>query len=128
MGQIAAVEPLRLIARIPSPAVIELMLMGSSLRISAADAQRAHLVNEVVAPGRLLDRAMEIARGIAIQSPTAVRTSLEFIRGYPRRQVTDDVVAGWRAVEQQWSHPDATEGPRAFAEKRPPRWSAAQMT
>ncbi|HET6965085.1 MAG TPA: hypothetical protein VFH58_09970, partial [Acidimicrobiales bacterium] len=29
---------------------------------------------------------------------------------------------GWEAVQDQWSHPDAVEGPQAFLERRPPDW------
>jgi E-phenylitaconyl-CoA hydratase len=30
---------------------------------------------------------------------------------------------GWALLRMHWGHPDFTEGPRAFAEKREPRWA-----
>jgi hypothetical protein len=32
------------------------------------------------------------------------------------------MAAGWDAVQVQWHHPDSVEGPRAFAERREPKW------
>jgi E-phenylitaconyl-CoA hydratase len=29
---------------------------------------------------------------------------------------------GWDLLMAHWGHPDFEEGPRAFAEKRPPEW------
>jgi enoyl-CoA hydratase/carnithine racemase len=127
MGQVAAVEHLRLVAKLPAPAIVQLMLLGAGYRMSAEQAHAAHLVTEVVPADRLLERALELARGVAAQSPTAVRVSLEFIRNFLRRQVAEDVEVAWRAVEQQRLHPDAAEGPRAFAEKRAPHWASTAV-
>jgi enoyl-CoA hydratase/carnithine racemase len=127
MGQVSAVEHLRLVAKLPAPAIVRLMLLGSSYRMSAEEAKAAHLITEVVPAERLQARALELAHVIAGQSPTAVRVSLGFIRNFLRRQVAEDVEAAWHAVDLQRSHPDAAEGPRAFAEKRPPRWATVAL-
>ncbi|HEX2486551.1 MAG TPA: hypothetical protein VHQ66_14680, partial [Myxococcota bacterium] len=29
----------------------------------------------------------------------------------------------WALLRLHWAHPDFEEGPRAFAERRPPRWN-----
>lgn len=124
MGQVSAVEHLRLVAKLPSSQIVQLMLLGSSYRMTAEQAKAAHLVTEVVPAAQLVARALELAHGVAAQSPTAIRTSLAFIRDFLRRQVAEDVEAAWKAVELQRLHPDAAEGPRAYAEKRPPRWAS----
>jgi len=49
-------------------------------------------------------------------SKQAVWGSLE--RGYG-----DALESAWALLRLHWSHPDFTEGPRAFSEKRPPRWN-----
>jgi hypothetical protein len=30
---------------------------------------------------------------------------------------------GWELLKSHWAHPDFDEGPKAFADKRPPRWN-----
>ena len=36
--------------------------------------------------------------------------------------LTDACKAGAKELMAMWGHPDQTEGPQAFAEKREPRW------
>ncbi len=39
-------------------------------------------------------------------------------RGY-----SEALERAWELLRSHWSHPDFLEGPRAFAEKRPPEWN-----
>jgi enoyl-CoA hydratase/carnithine racemase len=90
--------------------------------MSAQGALAANLVSEVVPAAELMPRAAAVARMIAAQSPTAVRETLRILRRRAREPVEAELRDAWAAVIRQWSHPDAIEGPRAFAEKRPARW------
>jgi len=36
---------------------------------------------------------------------------------------TEALERAWDLLRSHWSHPDFLEGPRAFAEKRAPRWN-----
>jgi enoyl-CoA hydratase/carnithine racemase len=90
--------------------------------MSAQRALAANLVSEVVAAGELMPRASAVAGMIAAQSPAAVRETLRILRRRARDPVARELSDAWAAVIRQWSHPDAIEGPRAFAERRPPRW------
>ena len=31
---------------------------------------------------------------------------------------------GWELLKSQWAHPEFEEGPKAFSEKRAPRWNS----
>jgi enoyl-CoA hydratase/carnithine racemase len=123
VGQVSAMEPLFLVRKVPYPVVAKLVLLGSSYRMTAQEALRAGLVDEVLEPDALLPRANELARVIAQQSPAAVRESLRVLRRYARSLIADQLDDGWSAAYGHFSHPDGTEGPLAFLEKRPPIWA-----
>ena len=71
----------------------------------------------------LLDRAHELARMIAAQSPTAVRRTLALLRRRTRAQVDDLLPDAWAAIGEMWTHPDVAEATAARAEGRAPRWA-----
>jgi enoyl-CoA hydratase len=95
------------------------------LTAEAFSAERAlalGLLNEIVEPDRLMERSFEWAARILANGPLAVRATKEsVIRGlsvtlreaYKIEQELSQVV---------FASEDAKEGPKAFAEKRPPEW------
>ena len=101
-------------------AALKMILTGEM--ITAAEALRIGLVEEVVAPDQLLARGEQIARTIAAQAPLAVTKSLEAVHaGYdlPLRQALDleaSLFGLCCATE------DKAEGTKAFLEKRPAGW------
>jgi enoyl-CoA hydratase len=110
----------RLPRQIPYPFAMELLLTADMV-----DAQRAlamGLLNRVVASNELMDTAYDYAERIAANAPLAVSAtkqsavealSLDLESAYDNETWHSD-----RIFETE----DAKEGPRAFAEKRPPRW------
>ncbi|MHB1712542.1 MAG: enoyl-CoA hydratase-related protein, partial [Acidimicrobiales bacterium] len=80
------------------------------------------LLNEVCRPGELSDRVEEYARRITANGPLAVRKTKESVL----RGLATDMSEAYRIesaiAREVFSSQDATEGPRAFAEKRPPLW------
>jgi enoyl-CoA hydratase/carnithine racemase len=122
MGQVSGPPTVALASKVSVTAVAPLALCGSAYRMSAQRALAANLVSEVVPAAELMPRAAAVARMIAAQSPTAVRETLRILRRRAREPVEAELRDAWAAVIRQWSHPDAIEGPRAFAEKRPARW------
>jgi len=74
-GMAGASGVVRLGRHLAPTAALWLALTGQSF--SAEEALRQSLVNEIVAPGRLLERAREIAAIIASHPPIAVRVEME---------------------------------------------------
>jgi len=89
----------------------------------AAEAYRLGFVQAVVAAGRQLERALEIARTIAAQAPLAVRASLASSRRYAEHGplgMKDAMEAVQRGLAQT---ADAAEGVRSFVERRQARFT-----
>jgi len=111
----------RLARDLPMKDAMRLALTGA--RISAAEARRVSLVNEVVPRGAAVDRAKELAREIILCAPLAVEASKQVML---QSLAEPDLAAAMRrkypAAERMLASEDAIEGPRAFAEKRAPRW------
>ena len=93
--------------------------------MSAARAYELGMVGEVVdPPDRLRAAAQELAEKIARNSPAAMAATKRALWGALELGLTDACRAGARELVSMWGHPDQEEGPRAFAEKREPRWQA----
>lgn len=117
---------LRLPKRLPRVVANELLLTGR--RMDASEAERRGLVNEVTGgPGTAVPAAMELGRRIAAGAPLAVAALKEVLR----KTEALDVEAGYARMRggelpryrTMLNSADAEEGPRAFAEKRTPRWT-----
>jgi E-phenylitaconyl-CoA hydratase len=123
VGQVSALEPVSLLARgVPIGAVLRMALAGRAERIDAQRAYELGMVTEVVPAGDLLDAATRLAGVIAANSPAAIRVSRQAIWGALERPLDYALQHGWDLLRAHWLHPDFEEGPRAFAEKRPPEW------
>ncbi|MGF7136084.1 enoyl-CoA hydratase/carnithine racemase [Paraburkholderia sp. EB58] len=106
--------------------------MGIALtgrRIDAAEAQHLGLVNEVAPTGTSLDVARRWAGEILLSGPLAVRaTKQTILRGLDEPGLSEALrlQVQYPAVMAMYASEDATEGPRAFAERRLPRWQGEQ--
>ncbi|MBI4514346.1 MAG: enoyl-CoA hydratase/isomerase family protein [Deltaproteobacteria bacterium] len=104
----------------PLGAALEMILTGE--RIAAAEAHRLGIVNRVVPQSELMPAALALAERICRNGPVAVRAAKEAVyRGL--HLALDEALR----LEQLLAEPvrqseDAQEGPRAFMEKRPPRF------
>jgi enoyl-CoA hydratase len=111
----------RLPRQIPYAKAMEMLLVGSSF--SATEALEMGLLNYVVPHDQLLPRAFELAEKLARNGPLAVRKIKEGVvrsSGLPldrALEIENEVSA------LVMSSKDAREGPRAFAEKRTPRFT-----
>ena len=97
----------------------DLLLTGR--RISAQEAKEIGLIGHVVPAGTAIDRARELAELIAANGPLAVRAVLRSMRETADMPIDEALAHEMTIGEPIIFHTkDAKEGPRAFAEKRPP--------
>lgn len=97
-------------------------MIFTARRMPAAEAARLGVVDEVVAPGAALERALELATTIAANSPVGLRNAKRAMRlGSDVDLATGlEVEDGcWRATAFSG---DRKEGVAAFADKRSPAW------
>jgi len=110
---------IRLPRQIPWAVAMEMLLTGKP--ISAERAYDIGLVNEVVAFEELMPCAMRWAEAICSNGPLAVRTAKEIaVRSLNLEPgFVLEKAMGQRVLDSE----DAKEGPRAFAEKRPAKFT-----
>lgn len=115
---------LRLPRRLPYNLAVEMLLTGR--RMGALEAKRWGLVNEVTPAAELLDRARAYASRIAAAAPLSVAAIKRILAETAEMTVEEGyrhMRSGTIPVYQRMlASEDALEGPRAFAEKRSPRW------
>lgn len=114
--------PTRLPRQIPFPAAMEFLLTAEAF--PAERALEWGLINRIVDQDALLDEAVAFAHRITVNAPLAVQATKEAVL---RSMAAATLKEGYE-IENQLSGPvfqsdDAKEGPRAFAEKRPPVWT-----
>ncbi len=106
--------------RLPPAITLEMALIGEP--IDAARALHYGLVNRVVPKDEVLPVAIGIATAIAANAPRAVLLAKEI--ALDARGLLDTDIAAWRErAAGVMSSNDAKEGARAFAEKRPPKFT-----
>ena len=110
----------RLGRRIPLPLAMEVALTGEPL--SAQRAYELGLVNRVVPKGDGVRAAVELANVICQGAPLAVRISKNVLKT-AALQGEDELWALQTELRAELMRSeDYQEGPRAFIEKRAPRW------
>lgn len=110
-----------LIHMLPQRIMTEVLLTGRPFT-----AQRLYelgFVNRVVPAAALLEGALELAAEVAANAPLSVRAALGTVRAAASLQAADAQEAARAIFEPVYCSQDAQEGPRAFAEKRAPRWT-----
>jgi enoyl-CoA hydratase/carnithine racemase len=94
----------------------------SGRTVLAEEALAMGLVDHVVSADQLLDRAVGLAQQIAANAPVAVRAAKSAIVRGEDLSLQEGLNLERDLATFLYTTDDAKEGPRAFVEKRPPRW------
>ena len=100
---------------------LDILLIGENF--GAKEAFDMGLVTRVVPRAKLMDECNAVARRICKASPTAIRATRQAVAGNLRKSWDDMVKLEGELCDMMFAHPDAHEGPKAFSEKREPRFS-----
>jgi enoyl-CoA hydratase/carnithine racemase len=105
---------------IPMTAALELVMTAQP--ITAQRAYEIGFLNKVVTKERLMDEARALARQIIDNAPLSIRYFKEL--AYRGVDMSEPALAALtrHVYDQLLRTEDSKEGPRAFAEKRRPRW------
>lgn len=112
--------------KIPVNVAMELILTGR--RMEVEEAHRWGLVTKIVPRAKLKEEALAMADQIALGAPLAIRALKAIVRATHHMNIEETLIrakrrrSGIPVYEQMNASEDFIEGPRAFAEKRPPKW------
>jgi len=121
IGFVPAIVSSMLVWQVGHKIARDLLLTGRLF--DAAEAHRYGLVNEVVEPARLMERAKELATQLMENSPSSMRSTKRLLNGYIAEQLDHQINQAVRDNARIRTTADFREGIASFLEKRKPRWS-----
>ncbi len=101
---------------------IAMQLVTTGEMITAQEAHRVGLVNEIVAPSELLPRAEAIAQKIIANAPLAVQFAMEAVNKGMEMNLAEGLYLEATLFGVACATEDKQEGTTAFLEKRPPQF------
>ena len=81
------------------------------------------LINEIVPPEKLLDRARELAAQLAENSPLSLSNTKRLLTEHARAELDSQIEAAIRENAGIRESADFREGIESFLEKRKPKWT-----
>ena len=112
----------RLPRQIGSKRALGMILTGR--HVEASEGERLGFVNEVVATDELVACARRWAAMICECAPLSIRASKDVVyQSLDFASLEDSMAHKYDSVRSMVKSEDFVEGPKAFAEKRPPNWS-----
>jgi enoyl-CoA hydratase len=111
----------RLPNRVPYGVAMEMALTSDP--ITAEQGHELGLVTRLAEPGKSAEVALELAERIAKNAPLAVAASKQIILQTRGMTEAESWAMQGPLSAKVFTSEDAKEGPRAFAEKREPKWS-----
>src|SRR5438105_5758084 len=121
IGFVPAIVSSMLVWQVGHKIARDLLLSGRTF--DADDAHRFGLVNEVVEPERLMQRANELANELMQNSPSSVQATKKLINGFISQQLDQQLAQAIEDNARIRSTEDFREGITSFLEKRKPKWS-----
>ncbi|MGC2259153.1 MAG: enoyl-CoA hydratase-related protein, partial [Candidatus Sulfotelmatobacter sp.] len=120
IGFVPAIVSTFLLRQVGEKQARDLLLTG---RIFGADeAARMRLINEIVAPEKLLARARELAALLMENSPASLRATKKLLSDHARAELDTQIETAVRENAAIRSTADFREGIMSFLEKRKPVW------
>jgi methylglutaconyl-CoA hydratase len=120
IGFVPAIVSTFLLRQVGEKHARDLLLTG---RIIAADeAYRIGLINEIVAPEKLLDRAHELATRLTENSPASLQYTKRLLSDQAGKELDSQIKSAVRENAAIRATPDFREGISSFLEKRKPQW------
>jgi enoyl-CoA hydratase len=110
----------RLPRQLPYAAAMEFLLLAEE--VPAARALELGLLNAVVPADQVLETALGWAARILVNGPMAVRATKESVVRGMKGTLRDAYKIEAQLAQQVFASEDAKEGPKAFAERRAPKW------
>lgn len=121
IGFVPAIVSTFLLRQIGEKQARELLLTGKI--ISADEAFRIGLINEVAPASQLAARTKELALQLAENSPSSLRATKQLLRDLTGKEVSNQVEMAVQANAAIRDTEDFREGLSSFLEKRKPKWS-----
>jgi methylglutaconyl-CoA hydratase len=121
IGFVPAIVSTFLLRQVGEKQARDLLLTGRI--IGAEEAARMGLVNEIVAPDKLMSRARELATQLMENSPTSLRATKKLLSGHSRAELDTQIESALRENAAIRNTADFREGVTSFLEKRKPTWS-----
>jgi methylglutaconyl-CoA hydratase len=118
-GLVAAMVMPHLLRHVGERCARHLLLTGEV--IDAAEACRVGLINRVVAPEQLLDKAMEWAKSLTDGGPNALALTKSLLQRFSRQALSIEETA--RASAAPRMSEECQQGLRAFFAKQPNPWN-----
>jgi methylglutaconyl-CoA hydratase len=121
IGFIPAIVSTFLLRQVGEKQARDLLLTGRI--VTAEEASRIGMVNEVVSAEQLLPRAREIAAELLENSPASLVATKRLLSDLGSRELDAELQMAVKANASIRSTDDFREGISSFLEKRKPRWS-----
>jgi methylglutaconyl-CoA hydratase len=121
IGFMPAIVASYLLRQIGEKHARDLLLTGRL--IGAEEALALGLINQILAPDKLLDRARELAGQLLQNSPASLLCTKRLLTEYARSDLDAQLKVAVRENASIRATPDFREGISAFLEKRNPNWS-----
>src|SRR6266849_2252783 len=121
IGFVPAIVSTFLLRQVGEKIARDLLLTGRIF--DAPEALKMGLINEIVRPEKLLDRARDLAAQLAENSPLSLSNTKRLLTDHARAELDAQIEAAIRENAGIRESADFREGIEAFLEKRKPKWT-----
>src|SRR6202140_1849046 len=121
LGFVPAIVSSFLLRQVGEKIARDLLLTGRIFE--APEALKMGLINEIVPPEKLLDRARELAAQLAESSPLSLFHTKCLLTDHARAELDSQIEAAIRENAGIRESADFREGIEAFLQKRKPKWT-----